>query len=503
MSASTVSTFTTPRPPYNDAKSMKSMSIKLISVLFVVLGCEAFAQSSINAISFQGALTSLSGQPLANGTYGLSFRFYDVPTNGTAFATSSIPNVAVVGGIASLSIPSDPGWFDGSTKYLGITIDAGTELAPRVLITSVPMAAYAHATRGLFVNPPVLGPPAMYLRPTNRVVLGSTLETISRIPPVDEALVIGTSNSAAGASAGIFFDTLSRADSAIIVEKNNNDGSEDNTMRFYVGKDGEIASKIAMSINQNGRVGIGTPGAIYQRLIVGTSDGDADRMPQANEVLVIGTTDNSAGAKAAIYFDSNNRNGGGIIMEKVTGGSVDDHRMRFYVTKDGDPSSHNYMTIYENGIVEVPVLKITGGADLAEHVTVAAGHSETQVGPGMVVSIDPAGIRKFKLSDEAYDRKRVGIISGGNGVKPGLLLQDDGNAAVMGEQPIALAGQVWCCADASFGSIGPGDLLTTSTTSGHAMKVTDLNRARFAVLGQALTELKRGRGWVQVLVRAE
>lgn len=94
----------------------------------------------------------------------------------------------------------------------------------------------------------------------------------------------------------------------------------------------------------------------------------------------------------------------------------------------------------------------------------------------------------------------MGIISGGNGVKPGLILGDEGNPAVAGDQPIALTGQVWCHADAAFGPITPGDLLTTSGTPGHAMKVSEDAKARFAVLGQALTGLAEGRGWVQVLV---
>ena len=155
-----------------------------------------------------------------------------------------------------------------------------------------------------------------------------------------------------------------------------------------------------------------------------------------------------------------------------------------------------------HGKVICEVLQITGGADLAEHLSVTDAHpqDEFKVEAGMVVSIDPSGNRKFKLSDEPYDRKRVGIISGGHGVQPGLILRDEGNPAADGEQPIALTGQVWCHADASPGAITPGDLLTTSSTPGHAMKASDDTKARFAVLGQALTGLKEGRGWVQVLV---
>ena len=148
-----------------------------------------------------------------------------------------------------------------------------------------------------------------------------------------------------------------------------------------------------------------------------------------------------------------------------------------------------------NGVTSVKVLRIEGGADLAEHLSVTDANpgDEFKVEPGMVVSIDPSGNRKFKLADEPYDRKRVGIISGGNGVQPGLVLRDEGNPQADGEQPIALTGQVWCHADTTFGPITPGDLLTTSSTPGHAMKVTDDAKARFAVLGQALTGLKEGR----------
>ena len=56
------------------------------------------------------------------------------------------------------------------------------------------------------------------------------------------------------------------------------------------------------------------------------------------------------------------------------------------------------------------------------------------------------------------------------------------------------------CFDATASPIHPGDLLTTSHTPGHAMKVSEDAKARFAVLGQALTGLAEGRGWVQVLV---
>ena len=69
-----------------------------------------------------------------------------------------------------------------------------------------------------------------------------------------------------------------------------------------------------------------------------------------------------------------------------------------------------------------------------------------------------------------------------------------------GEHPVALSGRVYCWADASGGAIEPGDLLTTSATPGHAMKVTDHARAQGAIIGKAMTSLDRGTGLVLVLV---
>ena len=54
--------------------------------------------------------------------------------------------------------------------------------------------------------------------------------------------------------------------------------------------------------------------------------------------------------------------------------------------------------------------------------------------------------------------------------------------------------------DASHGVIKPGDLLTTSDTPGHAMKVSDHAQAQGAILGKAMSGLKEGKGLVLVLV---
>ena len=103
------------------------------------------------------------------------------------------------------------------------------------------------------------------------------------------------------------------------------------------------------------------------------------------------------------------------------------------------------------------------------------------------------------MADKAYDRTVAGVISGAGGLQPGLTMQQP--EVVQGEtHPVALTGRVYVWADASFGAIQPGDLLTTSATPGHAMRVGDYALAQGAILGKAMSRLEEGKGLVLVLV---
>ena len=160
--------------------------------------------------------------------------------------------------------------------------------------------------------------------------------------------------------------------------------------------------------------------------------------------------------------------------------------------------------LHVQGTTMTGVLQITGGADFAENFEVNLQKANddtmtTEVKAGMVVSIDPTSPGNLALSDRAYDRRVAGVISGAGGVKPGMVMSQEGTLAD-GKHPVALSGRVYCWADAAYGAIEPGDLLTTAPTPGHAMKVTEPIKAHGATLGKAMTSLKEGRGLVLVLV---
>lgn len=137
---------------------------------------------------------------------------------------------------------------------------------------------------------------------------------------------------------------------------------------------------------------------------------------------------------------------------------------------------------------------LLSNADCAEDFDVAV----TDVGPepGTVLVIEEG--ERLRESTRAYDHRVAGVVSGAGAYRPGIVL--DRRTSDSPRASVALMGKVMCKADAAYGPIACGDLLTTSDTPGHAMKATDSSRYAGAVLGKALGALDEGCGFVPVLV---
>jgi hypothetical protein len=111
-------------------------------------------------------------------------------------------------------------------------------------------------------------------------------------------------------------------------------------------------------------------------------------------------------------------------------------------------------------------------------------------------------------SCNGYDKRVAGIISGAVDYKPGITLGKTQERIQKGDESdnrkmratIALIGIVYCKADATVQPIEIGDLLTTSSTPGHAMKARDPSKSFGAVIGKARKALRQGKGLVPVLV---
>jgi hypothetical protein len=149
------------------------------------------------------------------------------------------------------------------------------------------------------------------------------------------------------------------------------------------------------------------------------------------------------------------------------------------------------------GDINAVVIKVRGdiqlsNGDCAEDFDIA----DAQVfEPGTVMVVGEAGA--LQQSQNAYDKRVVGVVSGAGEYRPALILDKQPRPD---RQPIALLGKVSCKVDADQGGIEIGDLLTTSVTPGHAMKADDLIRAFGSVIGKALQPLAKGRGQIPILI---
>jgi hypothetical protein len=276
---------------------------------------------------------------------------------------------------------------------------------------------------------------------------------------------------------------------------------------------GYVANPVrAMTIAESGRIGIGTTAPArtvevageppYLRLTSSTLDERASielkgyrdaTEGQMGDITFI-DQDGTDVAQIRCLGDINHGIPFGISLIAGTGGSAGALR----IVEGGNVGIGTFSPTAKldvRGTTKCEVLEITGGADLAEPFDVQGEVIE----PGMVVSIDPANPGKLIPSHRAYDSCVAGVVSGAGGIGAGLLMGKEGSVAD-GEHPVALTGRVYCLATTGNGAIQPGDFLTTSNVRGYAMKATDRERSRGAVIGKAMTGLPEGQGTVLVLV---
>jgi hypothetical protein len=154
---------------------------------------------------------------------------------------------------------------------------------------------------------------------------------------------------------------------------------------------------------------------------------------------------------------------------------------------------------FDGNVVVTGNISVTGdvilaNADCAEEFATSI---VDPIDPGSVLVIGEAG--RLDICRRAYDRRVVGIVTGAGNLKPAIRL-DSGGHNTGARVTVSLVGKAYCAADAGFGPIDVGDLLTTSDTAGHAMRVDDSARAFGCVLGKALDRLSSGRGLIRVLV---
>lgn len=124
--------------------------------------------------------------------------------------------------------------------------------------------------------------------------------------------------------------------------------------------------------------------------------------------------------------------------------------------------------------IDFTLYEINDAADLAELYY----SNDPGVGAGDVVSLDPMVLSYVRKSSGAYDRNILGVVS----TKPALVLGGTGGKGT--PVPVALSGRVPVKVSLEGGPIKAGDVLTTSSIPGVAMKATKAGQT----LGIALSD---------------
>jgi len=113
------------------------MKTTLLSTFFI-LAITPFVWGQIpQTMSYQGVLSDASDVPVPDGNYNVTFRLYEVATDGTSIweeaqlvaTTNGLFNV-ILGSVIPLDLPFD------NPYWLGVTVGAGSELTPRIQLAS-------------------------------------------------------------------------------------------------------------------------------------------------------------------------------------------------------------------------------------------------------------------------------------------------------------------------------------------------------------------------------
>lgn len=109
-----------------------------------LMGAQSLLAQSPNTITYQGKLTNATGAPITTAT-NVVFRIYAAASGGTALWTETHNGVTPdANGVFTRELGATTAFpatlFDGSKRYLGITVGSDAEMTPRQVLNNAPYA---------------------------------------------------------------------------------------------------------------------------------------------------------------------------------------------------------------------------------------------------------------------------------------------------------------------------------------------------------------------------
>jgi hypothetical protein len=264
----------------------------------------------------------------------------------------------------------------------------------------------------------------------------------------------------------------------------------------------------AVTIKQDGNVGIGMTNPAYKLDVYGPSGNYPGRVASPDGYLLFGPANGSwshfSTDRPRFYFNT------GITVDTGNVGSyAQDLNLQTSGTSRltisnstgnvaiGTAPTGNKLEVYGNTNVTGNITATGSIAakyqDVAEWVPAAE-----QLSAGTVVVLDSTKSNQVTSSSVSYDTRVAGVVS----EQPGLALGEKSEGKVL----VATTGRVRVKVDATKGPIHIGDLLVTSDVPGVAMKSEPVEFAGRkmhmpgTLIGKALEPLEKGKGEILVLL---